>query len=72
MPAVALLAASLVASQPAQASTQQATAICSLGVPARISVSGTDDYYPNRTRRYRVHVPGTTSIWDDYSPVISR
>ncbi|MEV0795106.1 hypothetical protein [Kribbella sp. NPDC050459] len=32
----------------------------------------TYNYYPNRTRRYRVYVPGTTSIWDDYSPVISR
>ncbi|NIK56411.1 hypothetical protein [Kribbella shirazensis] len=32
----------------------------------------TYNYHPNRTRRYRVYVPGTTSIWDDYSPAISR
>jgi hypothetical protein len=32
----------------------------------------TYNYYPNRTRRYRVYVPGTSSIWNDFSPVISR
>ncbi|WP_427888714.1 hypothetical protein ACQHIV_35465 [Kribbella sp. GL6] len=30
------------------------------------------NYYPNRTRRYRVYVPGTGSIWNIFSPVISR
>jgi hypothetical protein len=29
-------------------------------------------YYPGRTRRYRVYVPATTSVWDYYSPTISR
>jgi hypothetical protein len=29
-------------------------------------------YYPNRTRRYRVYVPGTSSIWNIFSPTISR
>lgn len=32
----------------------------------------TYNYYPNRTRRYRVYVPGTSSIWNIFSPVISR
>ncbi|WP_020388233.1 hypothetical protein [Kribbella catacumbae] len=32
----------------------------------------TYNYYPNRTRRYRAYVPATTSIWDAYSPTISR
>jgi hypothetical protein len=30
------------------------------------------NYYPNRTRRYRVYVPGTSSVWNIFSPVISR
>ncbi|HZX07465.1 hypothetical protein [Kribbella sp.] len=29
-------------------------------------------YYPGRTRRYRVYVPASTSVWDFYTPVISR
>jgi hypothetical protein len=29
-------------------------------------------YYPGRTRRYRVYVPATTSVWDFYTPSISR
>jgi hypothetical protein len=29
-------------------------------------------YYPGRTRRYRVYVPASTSVWDYYSPTISR
>jgi hypothetical protein len=29
-------------------------------------------YYPNRTRRYRVYVPGTSSVWNIFSPMISR
>jgi hypothetical protein len=29
-------------------------------------------YYPGRTRRYRLYVPGTTSVWDFYTPTISR
>lgn len=29
-------------------------------------------YYPGRTRRYRVYVPATTSVWDFYTPTISR
>ncbi|WP_410785830.1 hypothetical protein [Kribbella sp. C-35] len=32
----------------------------------------TYNYYPNRTRRYRVYVQGTSSIWNIFSPVISR
>jgi hypothetical protein len=32
----------------------------------------TYNYYPNRTRRYRVYVPGTSSVWNIFSPVISR
>jgi hypothetical protein len=32
----------------------------------------TYNYYPNRTRRYRVYVPGTSSIWNIFSPTISR
>lgn len=32
----------------------------------------TYNYYPNRTRRYRVYVPGTSSIWNVFSPVVSR
>jgi hypothetical protein len=32
----------------------------------------TYNYYPNRTRRYRVYVPGTASVWNSFSPVISR
>jgi hypothetical protein len=32
----------------------------------------TYNYYPNRTRRYRVYVAGTSSIWNIFSPVISR
>lgn len=29
-------------------------------------------YYPGRTRRYRVYVPASTSVWDFYTPSISR
>lgn len=29
-------------------------------------------YYPGKTRRYRVYVPASTSVWDFYTPVISR
>ena len=29
-------------------------------------------YASGSVREIRVYVPGTTSIWDDYSPVISR
>jgi len=29
-------------------------------------------YYPGRTRRYRLYVPATTSVWDYYTPTISR
>ncbi len=29
-------------------------------------------YYPGRTRRYRLYVPATTSVWDFYTPTISR
>jgi len=29
-------------------------------------------YYPGRTRRYRVYVPASTSVWDFYTPTISR
>ncbi|MFF0265125.1 hypothetical protein [Kribbella sp. NPDC004536] len=32
----------------------------------------TYNYSPNRTRRYRVYVAGTSSIWNVFSPVISR
>lgn len=32
----------------------------------------TYNYYPNRTRRYRVYVPGNSSIWNTFSPIISR
>lgn len=32
----------------------------------------TYNYYPNRTRRYRVYVPGTSSVWNIFSPAISR
>lgn len=32
----------------------------------------TYNYYPNRTRRYRAYVPGTSSVWNIFSPVISR
>jgi hypothetical protein len=32
----------------------------------------TYNYYPNRTRRYRVYVPGTSSVWNIFSPTISR
>jgi hypothetical protein len=29
-------------------------------------------YYPGRTRRYRMYVPASTSVWDFYTPSISR
>ncbi|GAB2675635.1 hypothetical protein [Kribbella swartbergensis] len=29
-------------------------------------------YYPGRTRRYRLYVPASTSVWDFYTPSISR
>ncbi len=29
-------------------------------------------YYPGRTRRYRVYVPATTSVWDFFTPAVSR
>jgi hypothetical protein len=32
----------------------------------------TYSYYPGRARRYRLYIPGTSSIWDLYTPVISR
>lgn len=32
----------------------------------------TYNYYPNRTRRYRVYVAGTSSVWNAFSAMISR
>jgi hypothetical protein len=32
----------------------------------------TYNYYPGRTRRYRLYVPASTSVWDFYTPSISR
>ncbi|MFG1908968.1 hypothetical protein [Kribbella sp. NPDC048928] len=32
----------------------------------------TYNYYPNRTRRHRVYVVGTSSVWNAFSAMISR
>jgi hypothetical protein len=29
-------------------------------------------YYPAKSRKYRAYVAGTSSVWDDFSPVITR
>jgi hypothetical protein len=29
-------------------------------------------YFPGKSRKYRAYVAGTSSVWDDFSPAITR
>jgi hypothetical protein len=62
MLAATLLASSLIATQPAQATTRQATATCSLVVPSRLSIGAQNN---NFVAKLASNCPATvyTAVW---------